>query len=587
MSRACYDCSIANPSACKLPGCLPGSGTKRTVIVANRQFPGPAIEVCKGDTIRLTIENNLDNEETTSIHFHGFTMMNNVYMDGTPMISQCPISPRNSFTLQTEASDAGSYFWHSHTGLQRTDGLAGPLIVRDSHDPHAHLYDVDNQWIMVQDWFDNTTATSLFATHHFAGVDNMPSSNFIVNGYGFGTFPDLATNFKIMPDMRHRFRMINNALLECPISVTLEGHNFVIIASDGQPVKAQATKQFVIFPAERVDFVPYFTGEYISPDGTYKLHLQGLSQCNQSNGLALFQYPNVKIQPVTAMQATKGDNNDTSDEVMSVLKIDNGGLNATMLDNFYNDTSVFERNPDIWMVIDMDIDPVGDERMGPNIDIQGIRPYTSRLNQLSFKFPPAPLNSQMEDIPTSMYCNVMNRHCEANQHCPCINMISVPLGALVEIIFVDNARTFPGAFHPMHIHGHRFHVLASQKLHDNLSTDEVITMDNGTALPRKAESVLIKDTVVVPSGGYVITRFYANNPGIWMLHCHNDYHMVTGMAMVINVGTHEEKPKVPKDFPTCIKYDNEINASVFNKQSHLVVVAIITVINVVTKCIIE
>ena len=94
MSRACFACPLKS-SDCLREHCISADGFKRTIQVANRLMPGPSIEVCKGDTIVVNVENRLDNDETTSIHWHGMRQKNTNFMDGTPMITQCPIFKNN------------------------------------------------------------------------------------------------------------------------------------------------------------------------------------------------------------------------------------------------------------------------------------------------------------------------------------------------------------------------------------------------------------------------------------------------------------------------------------------------------------
>ena len=59
-----------------------------------------------------------------------------------------------------------------------------------------------------------------------------------------------------------------------------------------------------------------------------------------------------------------------------------------------------------------------------------------------------------------------------------------------------------------------------------------------------------RSTVLVPSGGFSVIRFRADNPGIWMMHCHTLSHAVEGQALLLNV-TDQGIPPVPKNFPTC------------------------------------
>lgn len=71
----------------------------------------------------------------------------------------------------------------------------------------------------------------------------------------------------------------------------------------------------------------------------------------------------------------------------------------------------------------------------------------------------------------------------------------------------------------------------------------------------------MKDTVTVPDGGYTIIRFVADNPGYWIFHCHIEYHIEVGMALVFKVGDHKQMLSMPKDFPTCSNYMPRFNDS--------------------------
>lgn len=59
---------------------------------------------------------------------------------------------------------------------------------------------------------------------------------------------------------------------------------------------------------------------------------------------------------------------------------------------------------------------------------------------------------------------------------------------------------------------------------------------------------------MVPSAGYAIARFRATNPGYWFMHCHVEFHMHTGMRMIVKVGKDFEMVPPPVGFPTCGNY---------------------------------
>ena len=103
-------------------------GVNKSVILINGQFPGPMIEANWGDTIQVTVHNNIDNEGT-SLHWHGILQKGTPWFDGVPSVQQCPIAPGKSFTYTFNAEIYGTTWYHSHYSAQYADGLLGPLII--------------------------------------------------------------------------------------------------------------------------------------------------------------------------------------------------------------------------------------------------------------------------------------------------------------------------------------------------------------------------------------------------------------------------------------------------------------------------
>ncbi len=76
-------------------------------------------------------------------------------------------------------------------------------------------------------------------------------------------------------------------------------------------------------------------------------------------------------------------------------------------------------------------------------------------------------------------------------------------------------------------------------------------MDRQRKIPRNFDNPPFKDTTLVPPGGYLILRFYADNPGFWLMHCHVDYHADVGMDLIIQVGNQHDLPLKPSNWPQC------------------------------------
>ena len=72
-------------------------------------------QVCEGDEVVVDVINHLPSE-STSIHWHGQHMVGTPYMDGVPLLTQCPIGPASSFRYRFWAANAGTNYYHSHSG---------------------------------------------------------------------------------------------------------------------------------------------------------------------------------------------------------------------------------------------------------------------------------------------------------------------------------------------------------------------------------------------------------------------------------------------------------------------------------------
>ena len=96
--------------------------------------------------------------------------------------------------------------------------------------------------------------------------------------------------------------------------------------------------------------------------------------------------------------------------------------------------------------------------------------------------------------------------------------------------------------HPFHLHGYNFYVLASHRSENGgWGSYSPYAIAGDASIPPLINPgiFLRKDTVSVPRRGYVILRFLADNPGIWMFHCHVLFHMASGMTMGFHVGGDE------------------------------------------------
>ncbi|MEU6842795.1 multicopper oxidase family protein [Streptomyces sp. NPDC046716] len=117
------------------------------------ELPGKEVRVTAGDTLALTLANHLP--EPTSLHWHGLALRND--MDGVPGVTQRPVAPGADFTYRFKVAHPGTYWFHPHSGTQQDRGLYAPLVVDDPREPLSY----DKEWVVVlDDWVDGVDGST-------------------------------------------------------------------------------------------------------------------------------------------------------------------------------------------------------------------------------------------------------------------------------------------------------------------------------------------------------------------------------------------------------------------------------------------
>ncbi|XP_076673352.1 uncharacterized protein LOC143371730 [Andrena cerasifolii] len=567
MSKACYDCPI-NVTDCFRRHCVPADGVERSVLVVNRQMPGPPIEVCQGDRVTVDVINLLHSESTT-MHWHGQHHVQTPYMDGVPYVSQCPILPGSSFRYDYIATEAGTHFWHSHLGFQRGDGVFGPLIVRvpPRRNWHKDLYDVDQHTILILDW-THESGIDKFLNHYYAAGSNKPP-NLLVNGLGrftsvsngngaSATMP-IAT-FIVQPNKRHRFRLVNAEVLNCPIELTIDNHTMSVISSDGRDIEPIQVKSLVSYAGERFDFVVHANRDV----DNYWIVVRGLMDCDErftkAYQVAVLRYEGAIEEEPKAQVTYERETNDSSDRrqlnALNKGTETNGSVSIPMLRAMDKNDKSNTKEPDYQFYVSYDFYKKDNPHFhrsklyGFNQVKDTKRVLTPQLNHISMRLPPVPLLSQRDSIDPSEFCNASTvQGCERD-YCSCTHVLQVALDSVVEIVLVDEGLAYD-ANHPFHLHGYQFRVIAMERIGRNVTVETVKRLDDEGLIRRHLDHAPLKDTVTVPDGGFTIVRFHADNPGYWLFHCHIEFHAEVGMSLIFKVGDNKDMLPVPHNFPTC------------------------------------
>ncbi|MEV1079169.1 multicopper oxidase family protein [Streptomyces sp. NPDC050211] len=430
------------------------------------QAPGKEIRLSAGDTLAAELSNQLPNKATTSIHWHGIAMRND--MDGVPPATQQAVRAGANFTYRFIADAPGTYFFHPHVGVQLDRGLYAPLIVEDPKEPLSY----DDEWVVVlDDWIDGVTGTpdEVLAElrQGMGGMEGMdmgedsasPSASpasggmpmkFMLMGAesellggdaGDVTYPYHLVNGRVpadpavyqgKPGRRVRLRIIN-AGGDTAYRVALGGHKLTVTHTDGFPVEHQQVDALLIGMGERYDALVTL-GDGVFP-------LVALAEGKDATGMALVRTGSGSAPKATVRPKELNGRILTA----SQLRADDGvRLRSRKADRVHR------------------VELTG-----------GMDKYNWAINGKAY---------DMAD--------------------PAANPLMIEEGQRVRLDFVNTTEMW----HPMHLHGHTYQL-----------GDSGPRKDTSIVLPKKKLSVI----------------FDADNPGQWMLHCHNAYHGEVGMMALV------------------------------------------------------
>lgn len=217
----------------------------------NGQVPGPELRVTEGDRVRVVFKNELP--VATTIHWHGIDVPN--AMDGVPGLTQPAVAPGETFVYEFVATPAGTHFYHTHGSQMGLDeatqmdrGLYGAFIIEPRQRPLSY----DREYtVMLDDWIVPTAPHEAHETEQGPGEVMEAYNVFTLNGKAFPATKPLV----VRQGERVRLRLINVSSMSFH-PMHLHGHQFKVVATDGNPVPetAQVTKNTItVMPGESYD----------------------------------------------------------------------------------------------------------------------------------------------------------------------------------------------------------------------------------------------------------------------------------------------------------------------------------------------
>ena len=475
-------------------------GYFRPLIAINGQMPGPTIVTHENQTLNVTVYNELTNVEGIAIHWHGMHHRGTQGADGAAYITQRPIPPQNQFTYTFRANPTGTFWYHAHSGAQRTDGLYGALIVKDTIP--GNLYDVDNpdeHTLIFMDWQKDDSINHFYpeanAMEYFkesasfdppfqlyndtrssdeTQVGFAPFWSAIINDKGRHFDEQGMTNirpqnlnyFRVEQGRRYRFRLIG-AQGVFPFRFSIQDHTMTVIATDGSP----------IIPIEDVTYVIVNSGErydvVINANSTEGGNFWIWAETLEDPGLSGNE---VFYSPISKHRAE------------AILQYKGTGLDIAETDQLRTCTPStclavncpFEQyGPTIRCINAAGFESLNDHVIPQSVYTPDITLFynfgddgetsTERdaLDGINFRFPANPPLTEYAGFQSSgARCpNVRGCNHDVESFCSCTQVIDIsnqPRGSVVEMVFTNRAveRNSPdGTSHPVHLHGHNFYVV--------------------------------------------------------------------------------------------------------------------------------
>lgn len=522
-------------------------------ISINGTIPAPLIRLREGHNVRLVVNNLLD--EDTSIHWHGLIVP--FHMDGVPGVSFPGIKARSTFVYEFPLRQSGTYWYHSHSGLQEQVGHYGPMII-DPAGAEPVAYDREHV-IVLSDWsflhphmiftrmkqeggFFNRQKETLLGQRTdklsqsdrdmFAKMRMDPTDisdvteaayTLLINGHS----PAENWTGLFKPGERVRLRIINSAA-QTTFNFRIPGLPMTLIATDGINMRPVEIDEFQIGNAETYDFI-------VEPkDQAYSIVAESIDRSAMARATLAPRMgmtaavPPLRERPTLTMKdmgmggmdhsamghgaAPQGGAVDhtamghgaapapvAADGAMAAMD----HSNMDMRDESKVD---FKVGVGVDMIAPMPVDRTGDPGIGLDDVGHRVLTYKDLVSLTPNRDTRSPtrridihLTGNMERFMWSMDGEQLSENPEPYRFAR---------NERVRLRLINDTMMT----HPMHLHGHFFEIVNG----------------HGASQP-------MKHTVKVLPGGFVDLDLTADAPGDWAFHCHLLYHMHAGMMRVVTV----------------------------------------------------
>ncbi|MCA8888933.1 MAG: copper resistance system multicopper oxidase [Parvularculaceae bacterium] len=516
-------------------------------ITVNGTVPGPLLRFREGEELSLRVKNMLD--EDTSIHWHGLLVP--FYMDGVPGVSFPGIKPGETFEYRFALPQSGTYWYHSHSGLQEQSGHYGPLII-DPADADPVQY--DREYVLVlSDWlfehphkvfaklkkssevfnFQKRTFSdfindagemglggvikdrNMWAQMRMSATDISDVTGavytYLINGHS------TADNWCALYNVGERVRLrIINASAMTIFNFRIPGLPMTVVAADGLNVQPVNTDEFQIGVAETYDVI-------VEPNRERAFAIVAESIDRSGQVIATLApspdlratAPLLRERPLlTHKDMGMGHGAAQSHDQDAMAGMDHGSMNHQSMDHGSGShgsmSGMQAHNHNTGFGVDM-VAMAPTNRLGePGLGLENVPHRALTYTQLKSLEPNPDKRKPGREIEIHLTGN-MERYMwslDGKKFSAIEKPIVFHEGERLRVTLVNDTMMT----HPIHLHGMFFDLV----------------VDGSDHKPRK-------HTVNVKPGDKLSFDVTADHVGDWAFHCHLLFHMHAGMMQVVSV----------------------------------------------------
>ncbi|XP_027110722.2 laccase-5-like [Coffea arabica] len=524
-----------------------------STITVNGQYPGPTLEVNNGDSLEIKVINKA--QYNVTIHWHGIRQMRTAWSDGPEFVTQCPIRPGGSYTYRfTIQGQEGTLWWHAHSSWLRATVYGGLIIRPKEGDSYPFPKPKRESLLLLGEWWDANPMDVVREATRTGATPNV-SDAFTINGQPGDLLKCSSNGTTIVPvdsGETNLIRVVNSALNQ-QLFLTIANHKLTVVGADASYVKPFTTSVLMLGPGQTTDVL--ITTD--QPPARYYIAARAYASAqgapfDNTTTTAILEY---KTAPCPAKGVS-------IKPILPSLPAFNDTATATAFGKSFRSPRKVPVPTDIdeslFFAVGLGLQncPPGASSQncqGPN----GTR-FTASMNNVSFVLPssfsllqshqqgiPGVFTTDFPAAPPVQFDYTGNVSRSLWQPVRGTKVYKLKYGARVQIV-LQGTSIFTAENHPIHLHGYDFYIIAEGFGNFNPKTD--------TAKFNLVDPPL-RNTASVPVQGWTVIRFVADNPGVWLLHCHLDVHITWGLAMSFIVedgaGLLEKLEEAPADLPIC------------------------------------